>query len=284
MGACASAIELPFPARHVKVPGARLWVVDTGGSGVPLVLLHANTSTVVSWHAQIPEFVQAGYRVIAFDRRGWGRSTPDADGNGQPGTIAEDLDALAGELGLKSFHLLGIAGGGFAALDYAAWRPDRLIKLIVAASNGQFSEPAMQHSYARIAVPGLTGNLNVRPYLEVGVAYRAENPEGFKAFIAMEHLARQPRAPAQPLRTPNTFAKIAKIDTPTLVLMGGGDLLAPPALMRTWAEHLPAARFVEIGDAGHSINWERPQAFNRAVLDFLGVPSASSPSPRTDTP
>jgi pimeloyl-ACP methyl ester carboxylesterase len=85
----------------------------------------------------------------------------------------------------------------------------------------------------------------------------------------MEHAARQPDAPAQPLRTPNTFAKVATITPQTLVLMGGADLLAPPALMRTWASHLPNTRFTEIGDAGHSINWERPEAFNRLVLEFL---------------
>ena len=109
----------------------------------------------------------------------------------------------------------------------------------------------------------------MRPFLEVGVAYRAENPEGLARFIAMEHAARQPDAPPQPLRTPNTFAKVATITTPALVLMGGADLLAPPALMRTWARHLPHVRFAEIGDAGHSINWERPDAFNRLVLDYL---------------
>jgi pimeloyl-ACP methyl ester carboxylesterase len=210
--------------------------------------------------------------VVAFDRRGWGQSRPDTDGIDQLGTIAGDLDALANELGLPSFHVLGIAGGGFAALDYAAWRPDRVLKLVVAGSNGHFSEPVMQDFYARIAVPGLTGNPHLRPYLEVGVAYRAENPEGFSAFVAMERQSRQPGALAQPLRTPNTFAKISQITAPTLVLMGGADLLAPPALMRAWAKHLPAARFLEIGDAGHSINWERPEAFNRAVLGFLGSP------------
>ena len=167
------------------------------------------------------------------------------------------------------FVLVGIAGGGFAALDYAAWQPQRLEKLVIAGSNGQFSEPEMQDFYARIAVPGLTGRIEVRPFLEVGVAYRAEDPEGFARFIAMEHAARQEGAPAQPLRTPNTFAKVATIRTPTLVLMGGADLLAPPALMRTWSRHLPDVRYAEIGDAGHSINWERPEAFNRHMLGFL---------------
>ena len=142
-------------------------------------------------------------------------------------------------------------------------------RLLVAGSNGQFSEPQMQDFYTRIAVPGLTGRIEVRPYLEVGVAYRAEDPGGFARFIAMEHAARQPDAPAQPLRTPNTFAKVATIRTPTLILMGGADMLAPPALMRTWSRHLPDKRFAEIGDAGHSINWERPDDFNHLMIQFL---------------
>lgn len=259
-----------FSAKHIAVPGAKLWVADSGGNGTPLLLLHANTSTINSWKAQFAAFSAAGYRVIAFDRRGWGQSYPDPETGPQPGSIAEDLEALVNALGLHKFCLLGIAGGGFAALDYAAWQPSRLIKLIIAGSNGKFTEPEMQALSARIAVPGLTGRLEVRPYLEVGVAYRSENPEGFQSFIDMEHSARQEGAPEQPLRTPNTYAKIATIATPALVLMGGSDLLAPPALMKTWARHLQNAQFAEIGDAGHSINWERPLEFNQLVLEFLG--------------
>lgn len=260
-----------WPTRMVAVPGARLRVFDSGGAGVPIVLLHANTGTLEAWSPQVAALTAAGHRVIAFDRRGWGHSVADPASGPQPGSIAGDLDALVAALKLERFNLLGIAGGGFAALDYAAWRPERLIKLIIAGSNGQFTEAAMQDFYARIAVPGLTGRLEVRPYLEVGVAYRAENPAGFAAFIAMEHAARQPDAPAQPLRTPNTFAKMTGITTPTLILMGGADLLAPPALMRFWSQHLLNVRHSEIGDAGHSINWERPAAFNARVIEFLAV-------------
>lgn len=260
---------IPLTGRHADLPGVKLWFVDTGGSGTPVVLLHANTGTADAWQHQLQALSHAGYRAIAFDRRGWGRSIAQPGTGEQPGSIAGDLESLAQHLGLHQFALVGIAGGGFAAIDYAAWKPERLTKLVVAGSNGQFSEPEMQDFYARIAVPGLTGRLEVRPYLEVGVAYRAENPEGFARFIEMEHAARQSDAPAQPLQTPNTFAKVRTIRTPTLVIMGGADLLAPPALMRAWTRHLPHARHVEIGDAGHSINWERPDAFNAHVLEFM---------------
>lgn len=77
------------------LPGVRLWYVDTGGSSTPVVLLHANTGTVEAWRHQIDVFAKAGWRVIAFDRRGWGKSTADLVTGDQPGSVAEDLDALA---------------------------------------------------------------------------------------------------------------------------------------------------------------------------------------------
>ena len=253
---------------HAALPGVRLWYTDTGGEGVPLVLLHANTGTVQSWQHQVGPFAQAGYRVIALDRRGWGRSMADPATGPQPGSVAEDLHALVGHLRLPRFHLLGIAGGGFVALDYAAWQPGHLRSLLVCASNGQFQEPEMAAFSQRIDAPGM-GEPERRVYREVGPAYRAADLEGLARFVAIEHAARQPGAPAQPMRTPNTFAKIAAITLPTLVMTGGADMLAPPALMRAWARHLRNAQYVHVPDAGHSIHWEQPEAFNGHVLRFL---------------
>src|SRR5579884_3356870 len=117
----------PAPAgQYADLPGVRLWYTDSGGSGPPLVLLHANTGNIETWQYNAPAFVAAGYRVVAFDRRGWGRSVADPATGPQPGSITGDLDALAEHLQLNRFHLLGIAGGGFAAFDYALWRPERL--------------------------------------------------------------------------------------------------------------------------------------------------------------
>src|SRR5262249_26532300 len=59
---------------YVDLPNVRLWVTDTGGSGDPVILLHPNTGTAAAWEKQIPALTQAGYRVIAPDRPGWGKS------------------------------------------------------------------------------------------------------------------------------------------------------------------------------------------------------------------
>ena len=59
---------------YADVPGARLYYIDTGGHGVPVVFMHAATGSSQSWVYQIPAFTAAGYRLIAFDRRGRGRT------------------------------------------------------------------------------------------------------------------------------------------------------------------------------------------------------------------
>lgn len=253
--------------RYVELPGVKLWITDTGGTGTPVVLLHANTGTAASWETQAAAFSRDGFRVIAFDRRGWGKSLGDPATGPQPGSIAGDLDALADYLKLGMFHLVGVAGGGFAALDYAAWHPERLRSLVVAASTGQFSENEMRDITARVEIPDLRKQPAV--YREVGPSYRAGNPAGTRRWIEIEDHSQQPGAPAQPLRTPNTFAKLAAVTMPVLVMAADADLLAPPALMRAWAAHLAHAEFATVPDSGHSIAWEQPEIFNDKVLTFI---------------
>jgi pimeloyl-ACP methyl ester carboxylesterase len=253
---------------YAELPGVRLWFTDSGGAGAPIVLLHPNTGTTEIWEPQITGLSQAGYRVIAFDRRGWGKSTADPASGPQPGSIAGDLDALAGHLKLDTFHLLGVAGGGFAALDYAAWRPERLKSLIVGGSTGSFEDKVIADFIARIAIPDI--RKQSAHYREIGPSYRGANPEGTQRWIEIDERSRQPGVPFQPpLRTPNTFAKIAAIPTAALIIAADADLLAPPALMRIWAAHLRNHEWAVIHDAGHAMAWEQPGAFNDKVLDFL---------------
>ena len=265
-GVSAGAAE--DTGRYAELPGVKLWFTDTGGSGVPLVLLHANTGTSAVWEPQIGAFARAGYRVIAFDRRGWGKSIADAATGPQPGSIAGDLDALADHLKLDRFHLLGVAGGGFAALDYAAWRPQRLRALVIGASTGQMADKEIADFSARIEIPEIRKQPAV--YLEVGASYRGANPAGTGHWREIEEHSRQPGSPNQPLRTPNTFAKIATIPTPTLVIAADSDLLAPPALMAIWAAHVKDHEWAVVPDAGHAVTWERPDVFNEKVIAFVG--------------
>jgi len=82
------AAEAPSSGAYADLPGVKLWFTDSGGAGVPIVLLHPNTGTVEIWQPQIAAFATAGYRVIAFDRKGWGKSLADPASGPQPGGIA----------------------------------------------------------------------------------------------------------------------------------------------------------------------------------------------------
>jgi len=252
----------------VDLPGVHLWYSDSGGSGIPVILLHANTGTADSWENNTQAFVDAGYRVIAFDRRGWGRSTADPTTGAQPGTVAEDLQALVDELGLDRFHLVGVAGGGFVAYDYALWHPERLRSLVVAASGGGISEDSYADAgLVRVQLPGFADWPFV--FREVSLGYQATNPQGLARW--MEIYESSQRGPSQPLRSEITLDKLETIQVPTLLLPGDNDLGPAPYVMRMQAQHLPEAQLIVIPEAGHSVNWEQPETFDRSVLDFIAL-------------
>jgi pimeloyl-ACP methyl ester carboxylesterase len=261
--------------RFTDLPGVRLFCVDTGDatgvarSGEAVVFLHAFTGTHESFAPQLAVFAAAGHRAIAFDRRGFGNSFADPATGDQPGHACDDLEALIRGLELRRIHLVGVAAGAQVALDYAAWYGPRVASLVLAASLGPgVTEPELAAFSARIAIPGLDA---LPPqYREVGASYRGAEPEGLRRWLEIAARARQPGVAPQPLRSPNTYAKLAAIDAPTLVVAAGADLLSPPAMMRLWAKHLRNAEWRLVPDAGHAVNTERPELFNEHVLAFIG--------------
>jgi pimeloyl-ACP methyl ester carboxylesterase len=185
-------------AGHAELPGVRLWYTDSGGDGVPVVLLHANTGNADGFQYNIPAFVEAGYRPIAFDRRGWGRSTATPGTGSQPGTIAEDLHALE-YLSIDRFHLVGVAGGGFTAYDYVLWHPERLRSLVVAASGGPIVDEELSKLREKTMLPGFRSW--PPEFREVSMGYTASDPEGLKRWLEIHNNWQQKGAPVQPQRT-----------------------------------------------------------------------------------
>jgi pimeloyl-ACP methyl ester carboxylesterase len=259
--AVASSSAAEENGMYANLPGVKLWYTDSGGAGTPVVLLHSNTGNSDIWEPQIAAFAKAGYRVIAFDRRGWGRSTSDPSGP-QPGSIAGDLDGLVDHLKLGTFHLLG-----FAALDYAAWHPEHVKSLVIGGSTGDIKDKEIADFIARIEIPDI--RKQPAAYLEVAPSYRGANPDGTARWNEINAHSRQGNAPAQPTHTPNTYEKIATITAPTLIIAADADLLAPPAMMRLWAPHMKNYEWAVMQDAGHAMAWEQPDVFNKLVLDFL---------------
>jgi len=249
---------------YADLPGVRLWYKDTGGRGIPVVILHSNTGSSQNWDHQIQPFTSAGFRLIAYDRRGWGKSTSDA---AQPGTAADDLHALMKFLGIDRFHLIGTAGGGFVAFDYALSFPEQLRSLIVVNSIGGVQDADYLELGRRLRPPQFDA---MPPELrELGPAYRAADPEGTKRWIELEHMSRQSGAAAQTYRNRMTFAMLESIKLPVLLMTGDADMYAPPPLLRMFSARIKGAESLIVPEAGHSTYWEKPDVFNRAVLDFM---------------
>src|SRR5579859_2572626 len=109
--------QAPAHEAVAELPGTRLWYWDTGGSGRPVILMHAATHSAAGWVYQQPVLAQAVYRAIAYSRRGYYRSDPGDPAN--PGFAADDLDHLLQHLNVDQADLVAAAHGGFFALDYA---------------------------------------------------------------------------------------------------------------------------------------------------------------------
>lgn len=253
---------------YLSLPGVDLWYEDTGGSGTPVILLHAASGTTECWVNQLPTFTAAGYRCVSYDRRTWGRSRPTGSGP-QPGFAEDDLHALLDALGMDRVHLVGTAAGAIPALDYALSHPERVGCLVAAntiggAQDAEYLE--LQHRLRPPQIQDLPVDLR-----ELGPSYRGENPAGAARWLEIE-LAARPHglAPAQPLREPITYSRLATMQPPVMVLSGEADLLSPPALMRLLADHIPTSRFVSLPSAGHAGFWERPHVWNGLVLEFIG--------------
>jgi pimeloyl-ACP methyl ester carboxylesterase len=258
-------LQAPVKEGVAQLADARLWFWDTGGTGEPIVLLHPASGSGLIWGYQQPVFAKAGYRVISYSRRGYHGSAPTD--RTRPGTGSEDLHQLVEFLGLGKFHLVASAAGGTIASDYAFSHPDRLLSLTVSSNQFGVADGDIAAAGARIR-PKIWDEIPVE-IREVGPSYRAVNPEGFRLWVELERKSGLLDSFRQPLKNRITDAMLGTLMVPTLVICGAADLATPPSIARMIAAKIPNAELVVAPEAGHSVYWEQPEVFNRAVLAFV---------------
>jgi pimeloyl-ACP methyl ester carboxylesterase len=249
-----------------QIADTRLWFTDTGGTGEPIVLLHPASGSGLIWGYQRSAFAAAGYRVIAYSRRGYYGSAPLDQGH--PGTGSEDLHGLAEFLGLGWFHIVASAAGGGIASDYAFSHPERLLSLTISSNQFGLAEGEIPAAGARIR-PKIWEEIPVE-FREVGPSYRARNPDGFAGWVELHRKSGAANGfPRQSLKNRITEAMLGTLTVPTLVISGVADLSTPPAIARLIVAKIPNAELVVAPESGHSVYWEEPELFNRAVLGFI---------------
>ncbi len=256
----------------VQVKNGHLWYRDTGGAGETVVLLHAAAGSGLLWGYQLPALARAGYRAIAYSRRGYvGSSALDED---HPGSAVDDLQALVDALGVGRFHLVGVAAGGWVAADYAQSYPEQLLSLAVAGNPlGQTVGP-IADLQRRVRPKGW----DALPawFRELSGGYCAACPEGLQKWIELnaislvnpEHHQDLYRT-VQPARHSIGPESLDLLRMPVLLMGGAADVYSPPAVIRMTAALVPHCEWMIAAEAGHSIYWERPALFNSVLIDFL---------------
>ncbi|MGW4796774.1 alpha/beta fold hydrolase [Nonomuraea sp. NPDC004297] len=268
---------------HANSTVVNLYYEDHG-TGQPAVLIHGYPLDGRSWARQVPALLAAGYRVIAYDRRGFGRSSDPLDGYDYD-TFAADLDAVLVHLDLTGAVLVGHATGtGEIARYLGIHGSARVAKAVFLASLPPFLLRTERNPHG-VELSYFDGLINWARQdrhtfltelcrLQVGgddQAAAAPDPETEVTFHKMA-AAVSPRACVAVIPTLITDfrADIAAIDVPVLIVHGTRDRFMPiDATGRQLRGLLPQASYAEIPDGPHGLQWTHAEEVNRTLLAFL---------------
>jgi pimeloyl-ACP methyl ester carboxylesterase len=266
---------------RIRVNGIDLHY-EEAGEGTPLVFVHEFAGEARSWHPQMRFFARR-YRAIAYCARGYPPSevpeVPDAYSQDQ---AVEDIRGVLDALGIGRAHVCGLSMGGYATLHFGLRYPDRARSLVVAGA-GYGSAPGDRERFKQDVLA------TVRQFREGGMAQVAEvyakgparvqfmdkDPLGWQEFrdmlAAQSALGHALTMQGVQLTRPSVYeleAGLRTLTVPTLVMTGDEDepSLDPSLFLK---RTIRSAGLVVLPKTGHTINLEEPEAFNRAVLDFL---------------
>lgn len=265
-------LERTYTSGFVPRGADRLYY-ETAGEGEAVVLCHGYGGNHAVWFQQLPALAER-HRVITWDQRGFGRSS-DRSGSAGPEAAAGDLAALLDHLGVERAHLVGQSMGGWAVTGFARAQPGRVRSLVLADTpGGLWTQALAAHFDGLLAAGGGAAEADAVPMLQhPALAPGLARRDPARAFLYRQLTSLGPPAPlAIPIllrETRHPLDALAGLDAPLLFLVGDGDAIFPPALIRELAARLPGAQTLEIAGAGHSPYFEQPESWNRAVLEFL---------------
>jgi pimeloyl-ACP methyl ester carboxylesterase len=263
----------------VESNGTQLYY-EMMGEGHPLVLIHGGYMDRRMWDDQFAVFAQH-YRVVRYDVRGFGQSElPPV-----PYTDREDLSHLLSFLGLEKTSLMGLSLGGEIAIDFTLDYPHMVDALILVGSSIS-GAPIMdlvtqeqlqqyhkqwapfEEAQARRDLAGMVEGIMSHPTLVPSASYPSarqrvrENLSEYSfAWVLESHQKQATEPPA--------WGRLKEIHVPTLLILGGDDDQLPYTMADKLEQDLPNVKRVTIPQTHHMPNMEKPDEFNRVVLDFL---------------
>ena len=265
-----------FTARRITVDGTALRYIDSG-HGTPVVFLHGLGASMYTWRKNLAPVAAAGYRVIAFDNRGFGFSDKPATGYDNA-SFARLTVALLDSLHVPEAVLVGHSMGGAIAAEVAIAHPERVRGVVLIASAGLGVREPRLFRVGRWPVVGpllfafrsrgLTERLLKATYADPRKVSEADVDQ-YYAPVAEREYGSALRAVLRQFRFDGLAGRLDHIAAPTLVLWGEADRLIPITLGRALASGIPRAAFLSVPGAGHAVQEEAPDEVNRLLIRFL---------------
>lgn len=254
------------------------------GAGMPVVLIHGWPLSGASWEKQVPVLLEAGYRVITYDRRGFGNSSKPVSGYGYD-ILAEDLNKLMIKLDLRDVALVGFSmGGGEVARYFGKYVNDRVSKAIFMSAIPPFllKTPDNPAGVDGSVFEGIKKALSADrlAFLTKFFSdfYNVDILGGKLVSDEVVRLSWNIAAGASAKGTLDCVSAwledfrgdLKRIDVPTLVIHGDADRILPfTATGKRTHEAIKGSKLVVINDAPHGLNWTHAEEVNSALLTFL---------------
>jgi pimeloyl-ACP methyl ester carboxylesterase len=254
------------------------------GSGKPVVLIHGWPLSSSSWEKQITPLIEAGHRVIAYDRRGFGHSSKPASGYNYD-TLAEDLNKIMTKLNLRAAALVGFSmGGGEVARYLGKYGSDRVSKAVFMSAIPPFLLKTSDNPEGidGSVFDGMKKAIKAdRPaFLSEFFSnfYNVDNLGGTKISDEVVRLSWNVGSSASPKGTLDCVSawlvdfreELKRINIPVLIMHGDADRILPLASTgKRTAEFVKGSRLLVIDGAPHGMNWTHAEEINRELLAFL---------------
>ena len=261
------------------------------GTGKPVVLIHGWPLSGASWERQVPILLKAGYRVITYDRRGFGNSSKPTSGYDYD-TLAADLDKLMIKLNIRDATLVGFSmGGGEVARYLGTYGTKRVSKAVFMAAIPPFLLKTPDNP------EGVDGSI----FDGIKSAIAADRPAFISTFLSnfynvnllggkrvsdeVIRLSWNVAAGASPKGTLDCVQAwltdfredLKRIDVPTLVIHGDDDRILPLAATgKRTSALVKGSRLAVIKGGPHGLNWTHAEEINHELLDFLGEKKAET--------
>jgi non-heme chloroperoxidase len=276
------------PMSYLKIGTENSGTIDLyyedHGHGKPVVLIHGWPLSGASWEKQVPALLGAGYRVVSYDRRGFGNSSRPTTGYDYD-TFADDLDKLMTELNLRDATLVGFSmGGGEVARYLGAHGSERVKQAVFMAAIPPFllKTPDNPDGVDSKVFEGIKKDLAAdRPAFLTGFFanfYNVDVLKGKRISDEVVRLSWNIAAGASPKGTLDCVQAwltdfredLQRIDIPTLVVHGDDDRILPIAATgKRTPEFVDRSRLAVIRGGPHGLNWTHAEEVNRELLAFL---------------